>query len=208
MACLQRGREWFRHIGLMLFPKVYLVSNVSERHISSVRLTARIDSMMRRSAIALLMLIGVPTLAAAQAPPEHRNGNAPPARQRAAPNLAPQHGVVPHQQFAPGPGHGVGAPVGHVVGAPGRQFTYHGRPFNRVHLAPFVYPNGWAYRRWAVGAVLPPLFLAPAYYYTDWATLGLEAPQPGFQWVRYGPDLLLVNVTTGAVVDVVPDAVD
>lgn len=161
--------------------------------------------MMRRSSIALLMLIGVPTLAAAQAPPEHRN--APPARQRAAPTQAPQHGVVPHQQFAPGP-HGVGAPVGHVVGAPGHQFTYHGRPFNRVHLAPFVYPNGWAYRRWAVGAVLPPLFLAPAYYYTDWATLGLEAPQPGFQWVRYGPDLLLVNVATGAVVDVVPDVVE
>jgi hypothetical protein len=165
--------------------------------------------MMRRSSIALLMLIGVPTLATAQAPPEHRN-NAPPVRQRAAPNVAaPPHAMAPHQQFAPGPGRVVGAPgPGRVVGAPGHQFTYHGRPFNRVHLAPFVYPNGWAYRRWAVGAVLPPLFLAPAYYYTDWATLGLEAPQPGFQWVRYGPDLLLVNVTTGAVVDVVPDAVD
>jgi Ni/Co efflux regulator RcnB len=81
--------------------------------------------------------------------------------------------------------------------------TFRGRPINRVHLAPFVYPNGWAYRRWAVGAILPPLFLAPAYYYTDWATLGLDPPQPGFQWVRYGPDLLLVNVTTGAVVDTV-----
>jgi Ni/Co efflux regulator RcnB len=171
--------------------------------------------MMRRSSIALLMLIGVPTLAAAQAPQDHHG--APPVRQRATPNVGAQpHGVGPHQQFAPGPGHAVGAPIGHgvgapvgrVVGAPGHQFTYHGRPFNRVHLAPFVYPNGWAYRRWAVGAILPPLFLAPAYYYTDWATLGLEAPQPGFQWVRYGPDLLLVNVTTGAVVDVVPDAVE
>jgi Ni/Co efflux regulator RcnB len=30
----------------------------------------------------------------------------------------------------------------------------------------------------------------------------LAAPEPGFQWVRYGPDLLLVNVTTGQVVDV------
>jgi Ni/Co efflux regulator RcnB len=166
--------------------------------------------MMRRSSIALLMLIGVPALAAAQAPPDHHG--APPVRQRAAPNVGAQpHGAVPHQQFAPGPGHAVGAP-GHVVGAPvglpGRQFTYHGRPFNRVHLAPFVYPNGWAYRHWAVGAVLPPLFLAPAYYYTDWATLGLAPPEPGFQWVRYGPDLLLVNVTTGAVVDVVEGAVE
>jgi Ni/Co efflux regulator RcnB len=155
--------------------------------------------MMRRSSIALLMLLGAPTLAAAQAPPEHRN-NGPAVHQRTAPNPAPQRGAMPHQQLAPGPNH--------AVGAPGHQFTYHGRPFNRVHLAPFAYPNGWAYRRWAVGAVLPPLFLAPAYYYTDWATLGLEAPQPGFQWVRYGPDLLLVNVATGAVVDVVPDVVE
>jgi Ni/Co efflux regulator RcnB len=30
----------------------------------------------------------------------------------------------------------------------------------------------------------------------------LEPPPPGFQWVRYGPDLLLVNVVTGQVADV------
>jgi hypothetical protein len=88
----------------------------------------------------------------------------------------------------------------HPVGPPGR-FLYRGRPFNRVHVAPFVYPRGWGYRRWVIGAVLPTLFLVPAYYYSDWSALGLPPPQPGFQWVRYGPDLLLVNVTTGQVVD-------
>jgi hypothetical protein len=100
----------------------------------------------------------------------------------------------------------MGGPAGPRMGAPGHgpgAITFRGHPITRVHLAPFVYPNGWAYRRWGVGAVLPPVFLAPAYYYADWATLGLDAPQPGFQWVRYGPDLLLVNVTTGAVVDTV-----
>ena len=87
-------------------------------------------------------------------------------------------------------------------GPPGR-FVYHGRPFNPVHVAPFVYPRGWGYRRWVIGAVLPPVLLASAYYYSDWAALGLPPPQPGFEWVRYGPDLLLVDVTTGEVVDVV-----
>jgi Ni/Co efflux regulator RcnB len=53
-----------------------------------------------------------------------------------------------------------------------------------------------------VGALLPPLFLTPAYYYSGWAALGLPPPEPGFQWVQYGPDLLLVNVATGRVVDV------
>jgi hypothetical protein len=90
----------------------------------------------------------------------------------------------------------------HPGGPGGPQFSFHGRMFNRVHLAPFAYPHGWGYRRWAVGVALPALFLAPAYYYADWATLGLAPPQPGFQWVRYGPDLLLVDVNSGQVVDV------
>ena len=94
-------------------------------------------------------------------------------------------------------GHG---PVRVGVGA--APFVFHGHSINRVHFArPWVYPRGWGYRRWAVGAVLPGLFLAPAYYYSDWADVGLTPPPPGFQWIQYGPDLLLVNVATGEVVD-------
>ena len=155
--------------------------------------------MMRTHAIALLMAIAMPTLAAAQAPAPP----GPPGPPHKRPPVAVPH--APPRVGGPvvGPGRamvGPGRPM-----APGPQFTYRGRMINRVHLAPFVYPPGFAYWRWAVGAVLPPVFLAPAYYYAEWATLGLDPPQPGFQWVRYGPDLLLVNVTTGAVVDVVPD---
>jgi hypothetical protein len=148
--------------------------------------------MMRTVAIALLIVAALPTLAAAEPPPEHK----PAPRARV---VAPGPGIAhPHDR--------IGGPVGPHIGGlrvgPGA-VVFRGRPINRVHLAPFVYPHGWEYRRWAVGAVLPPLFLAPAYFYADWATLGLDPPQPGFQWVRYGPDLLLVNVTTGAVVDTV-----
>jgi hypothetical protein len=120
--------------------------------------------------------------------------NTPPAQQPpAAPYQRPAYVPPP----APEPQYGADA-----GGPPGR-FLYHGRPFNRVHLAAFVYPPGWAYRRWAIGAALPALFLTPAYYYGGFAAQGLSPPQPGFQWVRYGPDLLLVNVTTGQVVDAV-----
>ena len=72
----------------------------------------------------------------------------------------------------------------------------------RVHASPYRYPPGWAYRRWTAGAVLPGLFLTSLYFYNDWATLNLPAPPPGYQWVRYGPDLLLVQLGTGQVVDV------
>ncbi len=41
----------------------------------------------------------------------------------------------------------------------------------------------------------------PLIFYGGWASLGLPPPRPGFQWVRYGPDLLLTNVPTGQIVD-------
>ena len=56
------------------------------------------------------------------------------------------------------------------------------------------------------GAILPTAFLTSAYFYSDYAALGLGPPPPGYQWVRYGPDLLLVNVVTGRIADVVDGA--
>src|ERR1039458_3816229 len=142
--------------------------------------------MRRMLTIAAMFALALPSLAAAE---EHH----PPGKPGGAKPGVVRPPVGPH-----GP---MGAP--HPGGPPGRQFSYHGHMINRVHLAPFVYPAGWAYRQWAIGMALPALFLAPAYFYADWAALGLVAPQPGYQWVRYGPDLLLVDVNTGQVVDAV-----
>jgi hypothetical protein len=86
--------------------------------------------------------------------PAFRQGGTPGgARTVVQPHGGPQRAVI-------GPRPGLASPGGH-------QFTWHGREFHRVHLAPFVYPSGWGYRRWAVGAVLPPLFLTADYYYAD-----------------------------------------
>lgn len=86
--------------------------------------------------------------------------------------------------------------------APRGQFVFRGRSFHPVRFPrPFVYPHGYAYRRWATGGILPRLFLSPTYYYAGWRGLGLPPPGPGFQWVQYGPDLLLVNLATGRVAD-------
>ena len=87
----------------------------------------------------------------------------------------PQHGPVvggPNPQFKPvNPQHGPMGPCRasilafvHGPHAPppgGPQFTFHGHDFNRVHIHPFVYPNGWAYREWPVGAILPPRLISP-----------------------------------------------
>ena len=84
-----------------------------------------------------------------------------------------------------------------------RPAGFHPQHFQRVHASAFVYPRGYRYRRWSIGAFLPHIFLSDAYYYTDWYDLGFGPPPPGYAWVRYGPDLLLVNIYTGRVRDVV-----
>lgn len=106
--------------------------------------------------------------------------------------------------------------VRHVHGHPGavlvrpmerrpHHFWHRGAWTVRLHGPAFRYPHGWHMRHWAVGAVLPALFLSSEYYYDDYAGAGLQAPPPGYRWVRYGDDLLLVNIRTGAVEDVVED---
>jgi Nickel/cobalt transporter regulator len=154
--------------------------------------------MLRPLAIAVIFALAAPTIAAAQ---EHRDERRPPPG-RPAPAVRPAPGprpvVVPH----PGPGPVVRGPVRGPYLFRGHPYAWHPVPFPR----PWVYPPGYAYRLWAVGAVLPALFLAPTYYYTDWGLMGLPPPDPGFQYVQYGPDLLLVNVSTGEVVEVFPGA--
>jgi len=80
-----------------------------------------------------------------------------------------------------------------------------GRPphFRPAHARPFRYPAGYRYRRWTIGLLLPHLFLASPYFYDDYWVLGIGAPPPGYRWVRYGPDLLLVNVRTHRIADVI-----
>jgi len=166
---------------------------------------------------ALLMAAALTLVAAggAIAQDPHEDGHEQPAHAKGGhpgPAAPPAgfHGAPPAQGF-----HGAppvrGAPVAHFDGfqgqgvgphAPARVF-YQGRSFSSFRAPPFYYPGGWGYRRWAVGEVLPGLFLTQGYFIGDWAAYGLGPPPPGLQWVRYGPDALLVNVYTGQVVDTV-----
>ena len=86
------------------------------------------------------------------------------------------------------------------------KFNYKGRTWNRVRGPAWSAPPGWAYRRWTIGLLLPRLFFSAPYYYDSWWEVGLEPPPPGYRWLRYGPDLLLVNVRTHRIADVVYNA--
>ena len=80
-----------------------------------------------------------------------------------------------------------------------------GRPpsFRPIHGPSFRYPRGYRYRRYAIGLILPGLFLSNSYYYNDYASLGVGPPPPGYRWLRYGPDLLLVQRGSGRIADVI-----
>lgn len=153
---------------------------------------------------------GRPAAAANRAGPGRPGGQAgrpEPGRPQAAgrPNF--------QQAQRPGGRPGVGRPGGGRpgVGRPGfagrpgvggNRFFHGGRYFNRVRGPAFRYPPGWGPRRWTVGARLPALLFGPPFLFAGWASIGLSAPPPGFSWVRYGPDLLLVDLRSGQVVDV------
>lgn len=75
--------------------------------------------------------------------------------------------------------------------------------FQPVRAPAFRYPRGYHYRRWNIGLILPSIFLSNYYFYNNWAALGAYPPPPGFVWVRYGPDLLLVSRRSGRIRDVI-----
>lgn len=87
-----------------------------------------------------------------------------------------------------------------------RPFNYNGRTFYRFRADPYRWGGYERYQnyRWTRGAFLPRYFLLPDYFITDYYAFGLEPAPYGYQWVRVGYDVLLVNQYTGQIVEVVP----
>jgi Ni/Co efflux regulator RcnB len=106
---------------------------------------------------------------------------------------------------APGPGFRGEARRGPEPGyRPGFYARDHGyRGGGHFRVAPYRYPVGWGYRRWAFGAFLPFVFLAPDYTLYQYWVYGLPVPPPGYHWIRVGPDALLVRYGDGYILDVI-----
>jgi Ni/Co efflux regulator RcnB len=65
-------------------------------------------------------------------------------------------------------------------------------------------PPGWYYHSWFYGQILPYGWFAPDWWINDYWYYDLPVPPYGYEWVRNGPDALLVNIDTGFVAEVVP----
>ena len=77
------------------------------------------------------------------------------------------------------------------------------RDVRRNHVAYVAPYRHWTYRPVTVGYRLQPSFYGSRYYVSDYSMYNLRAPSRWQQWIRYGDDLLLVNIRTGRVLQVV-----
>jgi Ni/Co efflux regulator RcnB len=84
-----------------------------------------------------------------------------------------------------------------------RRFSYRGRSYPQVRVAPYRWPGG-AYRSyaWRPRMILPRTFFVPDYFIGNYYDYGFGAPPPGTEWIRVGDDALLVDIYTGEIIDV------
>jgi Ni/Co efflux regulator RcnB len=73
----------------------------------------------------------------------------------------------------------------------------------RRHLAYVAPYRNWRYRSVGIGYRLRPGFYGSRYYINDYGAYGLRSPARFERWVRYGNDLLLVDVRNGRVLNVI-----
>jgi hypothetical protein len=64
-------------------------------------------------------------------------------------------------------------------------------------------PVGFYLRTWSYGDFFPRGWYGPDYWIIDPWMYDLPLPPPGFEWVRSGPDALLIDEYTGRIVQVV-----
>jgi hypothetical protein len=82
------------------------------------------------------------------------------------------------------------------------------RRYNRniFHVGSYYAPYyGYRYRRFSIGFFLEPLFFSQNYWVSDPWYYRLPPAPPGTRWIRYYDDVLLVDMYSGEVIDVIND---
>jgi Ni/Co efflux regulator RcnB len=70
------------------------------------------------------------------------------------------------------------------------------------HIGVYHRPHGWVSHRWVHGQILPRAYWAAPYILADYWLFALDVPPVGFEWVRDDSDAILVNVSTGEILQV------
>lgn len=81
----------------------------------------------------------------------------------------------------------------------------HGWAGNRYRASVrYYYPQGYSRYSWRVGYTLPGAFLSSSWY-VDYRPYGIAPPPYGCRWVRVDGELLLVELASGYIIDVLHD---
>ncbi|MEO5612870.1 MAG: RcnB family protein [Sphingomicrobium sp.] len=71
------------------------------------------------------------------------------------------------------------------------------------HLGFYFDPFGWGYQRYSIGSRLWPNYYRSSYWLNDPWQYRLPYAPPGYRWIRYYDDAVLVDTWDGQVVDVI-----
>jgi Ni/Co efflux regulator RcnB len=87
---------------------------------------------------------------------------------------------------------------------------YDWRDHRRRHRSLFHFgfysdPFGWSYRPYSIGWRLWPSYYRSSYWLNDPWMYRLPYAPPGYRWIRYYDDALLIDTWDGTVVDVIRD---
>lgn len=151
---------------------------------------------MKRTITQLSWLAGLALLASSAMAQEHAGGHAPAGRPEA-----------PHGEPYPGPSRyqGVSEPHGwnqRPAQVDRGAYQHNFQAARSYSIGPYRRPPGWAPHRWAYGQILPRAYWAPQYLIADYWLFSLEVPPVGYEWVRDGNDALLINTTSGEILQV------
>ena len=145
---------------------------------------------------AALLLIG----GTAAAEPDHHGGSGPA-------HAAPAHNEAPHGEPHPGPSgyqrntepKGWDARPATVDRA---SYQHNFQAARSYKIGVYRRPAGWSAHRWAYGQTLPRAYWASQYILADYWLFSLEVPPTGYEWVRDDTDALLVDTSTGQILQV------
>lgn len=158
--------------------------------------SSRLDRCLLAAALVVLPLCAAIPVAGAQ---EHR----PEGR----PHMSMPHMSMPREEPMRAPW---GYPrmdrpreLGNARPAFREEYRHNFRADHAFHIGPYHPPVGYAYRRWQYGQILPRPFWVSDYILNDFWLFGLDLPPMGYEWVRYGPDALLISTGNGEIVQVV-----
>jgi Ni/Co efflux regulator RcnB len=134
--------------------------------------------------------------------------NAQPERGREAAPARPGAGrPAAHGQHYPGPSryHAVSPPKGwnnRPTTVNRTKYQHNFQAPRTFRIGPYVRPPGWVAHHWVYGQILPPAYWAAEYLIGDYWLFGLQVPPAGYEWVRDDDDAILVNTTTGEILQV------